>query len=412
MAEVKPFRGWHYNPEKIARLSEVVVPPYDVISEKELAHLQRLNPFNFSKVILPEGENKHQKAADLFQQWKSQKIFVQDPKANLYFYRQKFTLDPYERFCQKATASSLSRTGIFSRVALEDYKTKVILPHEKTFAGPKQDRYLLMEAAKGNLEPVFLGYDSSSFSGGEFEQIVGSRKPLFEYSDFSGVQHELWPIDDQKISDDVAKKLARETFYILDGHHRYETALQFFKDHRSEEARYVLAQICSFNQPGTVILPTHRLIRGVKNFDASVFVKKLKSFFDLLPVGSPHELEVLLRDSGRGAFGLLLPGEARYSFLRLREGVALDTRLKLDLDILHGFILKTLLGSEMEISYIKSIPEFEMRMKNKEFQMGFLVKPSTYEEVMDTARHFEKMPHKSTFFYPKIPSGLVVNLFE
>jgi uncharacterized protein (DUF1015 family) len=418
MAVVRPFAGWRYSRARFANLADVVVPPYDVISEQQLAKLKKRNSHNFSNVILNEGEKKHEKAAELFSQWKQDGSLVHDTKPELYFYKQTFKLKPHELFCQNVPAgvrkgSSLNRTGILCRVGLEDYSAKVILPHEKTFSGPKADRYELMTAAQGNMEPVFLGYDSPRFSGEEFEKICLGKKPEYDFTDDGGVAHQLWLIDDLKVHDEVAKVLDGKKFYILDGHHRYETALQFYKDHQKTGARldhrFVLANICSFKQPGTVILPTHRALR-LENFNAPKWLAAQKNKCTVKEDLTLAQLEELMIASRSPAFGVRFNGSDRYAFLQINYA----PHDKLDLEVLHQEILPELApGKKSEdIAYIKDITEFEEKISSGELTLGFLVKPSTTAEVMTTAENGKVMPHKSTFFYPKIPSGLVINTFE
>jgi len=412
MAKVAPFAGWRYNVEKFAALADVVVPPYDVISAEELARLQNKNPYNFSRIILPEGENKHRNAAELFRRWQQEKVFVQDSSPRFYFYRQKFHLLPHELFCQNLDGKTeLSRTGIFCRVGVEDYTSRVILPHERTFSGPKADRYLLMDAARGNMEPVFLGYDSLDFSGDEFSRAVGALKPDMSFRDSGGVTHELWALADGQIQGAVAASMKNLKFYILDGHHRYETALKFYKDRGGASAAYVLADVCSLKQIGAVILPTHRALKGIPDLNAASLATKLSRHGVFHQNLSLAQLEEKMRKTQAPTFGFRF-ASGNYSLMVCgsRSGA------QLDLEILHGEILPALNGGkpleEEQIGYFKDIRELEEQISQGRFQLEILVKPSSTNEVMETAEQGKVMPHKSTFFYPKIPSGLVVNLFE
>ncbi len=419
MALVKPFRGWRYNPAKISALEDVIVPPYDVISDQELIKLKHLSPYNFSKIILSDGSQKYDKAASLFKSWRNEKVFIQDPKPCLYFYEQTFKLDHYELFCQATGLSvNLKRTGIFATVGVEDYEKKIIFPHEHTFSGPKTDRYDLMDAVGGNSEPVFLGYDSPRFSGDEFNKIVANIKPECHYKDGAGVEHQLWAIDDISIHAEVESILMQKPFFILDGHHRYETALKYSKDKQSLASHeFLLAQICSFRQPGTVILPTHRLVRGMKNFNIAEIMDVWKDQFDWTWVESLSELEVLMKGSPNACFGVLASGSTRFGLLKLHSASTMKD--KLDLEVLHELALNELQNSiidenpkGLEISYEKSVPVVQAQIRKDDYQLGFLIRPSTIKDVMSTAQSGRKMPHKSTFFFPKIPSGLIVHLFE
>ena len=423
MAVVKPFKGFRYNQTKIKKLEDVVVPPYDVISPSELVEMKAKSSYNYSNLILSGDSAIYKKAADLLQNWREEKVLIQDVRPCLYFYKQTFKLDRHELFCQIVPDSvkkggTLSRTGIFSRVGLEDYTSKIILPHEKTFAVHKADRYKLMEATMGNMEPVFLGYDSDRFSGDEFEKITLAKAPVAHYSDCFGVEHKLWSIDDTLVHETVEKTLSGLKFYILDGHHRYETALQFYKDHQSSDARlshrYVLADICSFRQPGTIILPTHRLISGIVPHTIERTLEALSTDFEISKVVNFKEVEEAMSATQGTVFGVRLAGDTSYLVMKLKKDSGFKKQGELDLDILHEIALPKFqtIGAELNINYVKAIQEWESRLNTDEFQIGFLIKPTTSDEVMKVAQESRKMPHKSTFFYPKIPSGLVINIFD
>jgi uncharacterized protein (DUF1015 family) len=422
MAIVKPFKALRYNSEKTPVLEDVVVPPYDVISPAELAVMKKKSPYNYANLILSGDSSTYKKAAELLNQWREDQILISEKKPCLYFYEQIFQLDQYELFCQSVPEAikkggTLSRTGIFARIGLEDYASKIILPHEKTFPSHKADRYKLMEATNGNMEPVFLGYDSERFSGDEFRKIVLSKKPTAHYTDHFGVEHKLWAIDDELVSDAVEKTLAGLKFYILDGHHRYETALQFYKDHQSADAhlshRYLLADICSFKQSGTIILPTHRLVKGLK-ISAEKALQDLKDDFEWSSATDLDDIEKKMLACPRAIYAVRVAGDkSSYRLLSLKADSRLAPQCKLDLDVLHGAVLPRLFnGAEPEIAYVKNILEWEARLDSSEFQLGFLVRPTKAQDVMTVAHESRRMPHKSTFFYPKIPSGLVINIFD
>lgn len=406
MATVKPFRAWRYNPNKIKVLNDVIVPPYDVISPQDLARMKNASPYSFAHVTLNEGDDKHIKAAQLFKKWGEEKALVRDEKPAIYFYRQKFSLNKHELFCQNVQPGDLSRTGFFAVVKVEDYSQKVILPHEKTFSGPKADRYQLMKEAQGNMEPVFLGYDLPKFGGEDFDDVIRHGQKIYDYEDGSHVRHELWSVTDDASVALVVSVLKSERLYILDGHHRYETALQYFKDSRDPRSEYVLANICSFQQPGTVILPTHRVLKfkkGLETIDNIMgrLVDRQKADFE--------QVETRCRKPGFGVFGFL-NSDGRYEILSAKHQ---PSDLDLDLDFLHEVLLKEMSSvSEFEISYVKDLLEVERMVRSREFDMAFIVRPNTSQEVMSVAGKFGKMPHKSTFFFPKIPSGLVIHSFE
>jgi len=428
MAVIKSFQAWRYNSAKFSHLEELVVPPYDVISPKELEEMQRRNKHNYSNIILNQSSDKYQAAANLLNQWCEKEDLVQDEKLCLYFYRQTFKLKPTELFCQNVPDSvkrggALSRIGFFTAVGLEDYSAKVILPHEKTFSSHKDDRYKLMQACQGNMEPVFLGFDSEEFNGASIEKFVSGRKATVSYKDDSGVLHEMWAVSDAPVVQEVETALLQSQLFILDGHHRYETALKFYNDHKNKDARlshrYVLANVCAFRQPGVVILPTHRALKKVKVTGLHEISSQLGEFFEAAEMRSWQEVEGALMNVGFPSFGLVLQG-GKFAVLKGKpslERLTLNTGFsksyeQLDLVILHEFVLKQLGAQEEDIDYIKDIDQVIQGAGQNLWPVSFLVRPNAYQDVMGVARRGEKMPHKSTFFYPKIPSGLVVRRFD
>ncbi|MCC6278263.1 MAG: DUF1015 domain-containing protein [Oligoflexia bacterium] len=406
MTEIRAFKGWRYSQAKASDYSKLIVPPYDVISDQELSEMKKLDSHNFSHVILAEGENKHQKASRLLESMKKEDLVVQESRPCFYLYRQTFKLNRWEKFCQDPTLpDQLSRVGFFALVKLHDYSDKVILPHEKTFAGPKADRYDLMTMARGQMEPVFLGYDSDFLgSPSEFKALF-SQKPDVGFKDQFGVTHEMWACSDEEFAQRAKSEIKNLPLFILDGHHRYETALKYSKDHPEGTARYVLAQLIPFQQQGTVILPTHRVLKWPAPPEKITdFLYKHMSF-EL--VDNLEQLETRMRSGARASFGAILPQGIYYSCVK-------RSTENLDLDNLHKLIIPALTEKfgEPRITYVKSIEECVDSVKKGAADLAFLVRPSTHKEVMSTANQGLVMPHKSTFFFPKVPSGLVIHCFE
>lgn len=396
MATVKPFRGLHYNSKIISNLSEVVVPPYDVISPEELQKLKKSNPYNYTNIILEEGEDKYKKAAATLARFQSEKVLERDSKPAFYFYEQAFKLNKRELFCQNVAPGLLKRSTFFGVVDVQDYSDRVILPHEHTFSGPKADRYNLMDATQGHMEPIFLGYDSTKFSNSS--ELKGRQ--VFSYEDDAKVHHTLWAVDTPEQTSQVSKEFEKLKLYILDGHHRYETALKYYKDHGKPGSKGVLAAICSLRQESTVILPTHRALKGI----SKDFMERKSSVLSFQKVDSLENLEGQLKASKKYAFGFWTSaGE-----LFLAESIRDTTSKVLDLDFLHEEVL----DKDSQIEYLKDIDLLMTEVKKKVFDLGILVRPCTVDQVMNVAENSGKMPHKSTFFFPKIPSGLLINLFD
>lgn len=417
MAVVKPFKAWRYGSPQSSRLQDFVVPPYDVITAPEREALQNSNKYNYSHIILSQGENKHKRAAEKLRDWKDNHILIQDNAPQFYLYKQEFKLSPTECFGQPQAiknTETFKRYGFFGLVQVEPYENKIILPHEKTFSKYKQDRYELMHNCQGQVEPVFLGYDSQFLSGNDFENIVKFSPTTYDYKDAHGVHHTLWALQDSSLHENIMGQLQSQKLYILDGHHRYETALKYHQDHPTENNKYVLAQVCAFKQPGMIILPTHRLVSGVKNFDFQFLTRVLMKDFIFEKAADLIALEEKLSNTKEIAFGVAIQKEIYLATLNKQTGASVvKSPQELDLDFLHSKILcAENVGPNSEIHYVRSSGEFFDELKLGRHQFGILVRPNTYADVVFKSNNSEVMPHKSTFFFPKVPSGLVINSFD
>ena len=444
MAILAPFRGIFYNQEEIQDLSQVVTPPYDVITKGEQEEFYRRHPYNVIRLVLgkdlpgdSDEKNKYTRAADYLRKWYGKGILKEDLQPSIYYYQQEFFVKEKQR---------MRRNGFFALIKLEDFNSGVVLPHEKTMKGPKADRLRLMEACTANLSPIFSLYSDPErkIDGVLEEQRI--TPPFINFVDENGSAHQLWKINDMDIIREVAKEVEGNSLYIADGHHRYETALNYSIQMRktdsdfdgSEEYNYVMMYLSNMNDDGLVILPTHRIIRNLEGFDTSIFKNKIGEYFHVkeFEFNSTNELQVRkelflqLQRMGqqKPTFGLFLGGARCYNLLTLKSEDLLNSGMMddipsvlrgLDVSILQTFILKHILGiNDRNMEYQKNVDFTEDGdeaieiVKNDRYQLVFLMNPTKVKQVKEAGCAGVRMPQKSTFFYPKLLCGLVFNKIQ
>ncbi len=446
MAIVAPFRAIRYNPARVGRLEEVVTPPYDVIDERAQAAFLARNPYNMiqldlSKQICRPDEDtcadRYGQAARLFQQWLEEGVLQEDESPALYLYWIDYTHPSGRR---------LTRKGFISLVRLEDFSTGVVKPHEKTFAAVTDDRLRLMEATGAQFSQIF-----SLYSDPEAVVMTALEKgradaPVCEVVDQDGCRHRLWPVDDPAVIEAVREAMGGTALYIADGHHRYTTALRLRDRERERRGgelpaddpyNQIAMYLCPMEDKGLSVLPTHRLVRLPSALgDAGALLDRLRACFTVqeLSEGSRESLvaEALARlDEHRQApavFGLYHAGEDRCFLLFLQadcaEWKAVDQPAPLrglDVVVLSDLVLERLLGLSHERCETQELIEYfsdagdALDLAVKEAGSGegvepvvFLMRPTGVEQVRRIADEGLYMPHKSTYFYPKILTGLVI----
>jgi uncharacterized protein (DUF1015 family) len=442
MPTLLPFRAIRYAPARPQALSRLIAPPYDVISPPQREDLAARSPHNVVHLILgtdrpgdgPE-ENRYLRAARAWESWQAEGVVKPDPKPALYALEQTFT-GPDGRPC--------SRLGVTAAVRLHAYGEGVILPHEKTLAAPLADRLELVRRVQANLSPVFGLFEDARRDGFQAIQSLVQGDPAAEASSDDGVHHRLWRVEDPAAIQKVRAALAQRKVFIADGHHRYEAALAY-RDQVDRERpgqpegaghRYMLMTLCSMSDPGLCIFPTHRLVFGLRDFRLEPFLDRLSRFFDVetlnedmnRPAGRAWAISKLAEHSGKSTTFLLVSGEDRRGrVLTLRDeadlaGVPLpasQTLRDLDVTALHAIVFQHLLGISPEAQERQENVRYEMdagaavnRVLQGEFPLGFLVNPTPMWQVQAVAEGDETMPQKSTYFFPKIASGLVMRLHE
>lgn len=437
MATIVPIRGIRYSQDRVGDLSQVVTPPYDIIDAAAQARYYARHPHNIIRLELGQTfaqddkkNNRYTRAANYFNRWQKEEVILKEKEPALYLYEQEFTVK----------GKKMLRAGFFCGVKVEDYSKGNILPHEETLSKPKADRLQLMRSCRANFSPVFGLYADSKNE--IIQSLVAARqnKPNVDFIDESGEAHRLWVITDPKIISAVADQMADKPIFIADGHHRYETALDYAEEMRLQgQNNYdtVLMVLVNLYDPGMLILPTHRIVKNIRNFDIEDFKNQLSNYFEieafpLSPGKTSAEPEIIdsffnkMEEQGKNihTFGLYTKEKVLY-LLTLKPECSLDDILdqnksaawrKLDVAILDNLVLDKLLsiGSEQRqnqehLEYTHNEKEALEMINTGEAQLSFFLNPTRVEEVIEVALANDKMPQKSTYFYPKLITGLIIN---
>jgi uncharacterized protein (DUF1015 family) len=413
--EVLPLQAVHYDLGKIGALADVVAPPYDVIDEAQRADLAARSPYNVVELDLPrdrEGGDPYEHASELLGQWISEGVLTRDSEPTIWALEQEYTAPD---------GTGLTRRGFLARVKLAPYG-EGIRPHERTQPGPKEDRLRLTRATQHNLSPIFALHPGDAW--GHLEPAT-SGAPWGEVTDGDGTIHRVWRIEDPAVHEAIATELDQAELLIADGHHRYETSLAYQREvGPGGPADYVLMALVSLEDPGLTVFPTHRLISGLTDDPAKqgALGSGLRELFEVEEI--PKEQLDPGGVEGVGVFGYL---ESRFSGayrLRLASNPALDRALAgrseayrtLDAAILEELVLKGILGMSTEdiaakrgIGYTPSIDEALAKLDTGDYQAAFLLRPTPIDQVREVAAAGETMPPKSTYFFPKLLTGLAFN---
>jgi uncharacterized protein (DUF1015 family) len=391
MAVVAPLAGVRYDPARVGDVGRVLAPPYDVITPAGQEELYARSPWNVIRLILPRDADRGAAAGRTLREWMAEGVLRPDPEPAIYLYSQRFTLPD---------GSSRERDGMLCRLRLEDFASGVVRPHERTLPGPKADRLAILRATGANLSAIFGMY---ARRGEPLRELVGAADlgpPLVDVDGW----HRMWRITDRARIERFTRALAGETIVIADGHHRYETALAYRDEQPANEAaRWVLAYLANMEDEGVVILPTHRLVPPPVPADLE---RRLHQAFAAGPMDGRRPA---------GAIDCLLPGRE----LRLRPGPAAVDSVRdlppvlraLDVEVLRRAILERILGiASTALSFTHDDAEAAASVREGQAAAAFLLNPPTIGQVRDVCLAGELMPEKSTYFHPKIASGLVFSL--
>jgi len=427
LAEVIPFRGIRYNTGQVPDISAVVTPPYDVIDAAAQQKFYERHPYNVIRLEYgrqfptdDDTDNRYTRAARDYRDWQHTGVLQQEQAAAIYLQEQLFQVN----------GAWYKRTGFFARVALEEYASGRIRPHEETLSKPKADRYALLAACRANFSPVFSYYEDTGLTlEADFDRVKAAP-PQLDIADDDGVRHRLWVITDPGIHRRLTATLRDRSLYIADGHHRYETALNYYhaEQERSPGASHLLMYLVNTSDPGLVILPTHRIVHSLANLDLALLKEGLQQDFTIerIALPAPGQVQKLLdkhQQPGHTVLMMATPEPAAY-LLTLND----DTRVKqlaprmsgawcsLDVAVLQVLILQKLLGLNQEqlsqqenLTYTRGETEALQAAVSGQAQLSFILNPTRIEQVTAVAAAGDKMPQKSTYFYPKILTGLVIN---
>ena len=418
VADVQPLHALHYALDHVGGLQPVVAPPYDVIDPEQRAALAAQSPYNAVEIDLPQPDgdrDSYAHAAHLLSDWQAEDIVVRDPEPALWALAQDYTGPDGEAY---------TRQGFFARVRVEDYGPGRIRPHERTHPGPKEDRLRLTRATRTNLSPIFSLYDDPAGAAWSALSPHMASVPWGEATDEDGTQHRLWRIPEQDAAEAVAEALRDTELLIADGHHRYETARVYADELGGEGAhRYVLMCLVALQDPGLTVFPTHRLLTSLSDDQRVALREAIKRDWEMAEI-SADDLQPEAAADGTIRVGYLDAHHQRPLMLTLRDPAIADAALpgmpepyrRLDTAVLEALLLKGALAmTEDDIShlhgldYARDTEQARSRVASGDVEAAFFMSPTPVERVRDVAAAGVNMPPKSTYFFPKVLTGMLFN---
>lgn len=432
MVEVKPLNAIVYNQDKI-NMNDVIAPPYDVILDDYREELYKRSNYNIVKLILAKGSkdlsdssNRYDEAKKNFYQWLEEKVLIKLDKPCILYILQRYTTE---------NGKKIERKGFIARNKIEDFSTKKILPHEFTMGGPKEDRLNLTKKCEANFSQIFMVYSDSQK---QIENAIDfSQKPFIDVKDDNGVQNIVYKIEDEKTLSLIEKVMTDKTLLIADGHHRYETAMNYRNYLREQgidnkEAEYVMSYFTNLDDENLLVFPTHRII--TKWIEPYVLLDKVKKYFDIIDfefngqnkndVKAKFLQSIEDENKKQISMGLYMKNVNKFYLLKLREDVSSildeyevpDVLKKLDLTVLHKVMITKELEYTQEqqmaqdgIKYIKQESEAFDLIDSGKAEASFIMAYPKIKDIKEISEAGYRMPQKSTYFYPKLLSGIVIN---
>ena len=437
MANILPFKGIRYNQNIIGDISKVATPPYDVISEEEQDVFLKRDQNNIIRLILGSTKDKtpgdfHTKAAEYFSKWRAENILVQDPLPALYQTTIEYSVNN----------KKMIRSGIIALAELEPFDKGIILPHERTFSKVKSERLNLLKKCHANFSSIFSIYsDPENLIQEKIKETVGDTLPDIDFVDDSGHRHKMWSVTDPLVHGYVSAAMNKKTIYIADGHHRYETALNyrdlvaketpsFSSDH---PANFIMMYLCSMEDPGLSILPAHRILTGIDSSALNGLVEKCREFFDVTSIPVTRDsinksvdklVSALRENAASNIIGVCIKDIEKIYLMKLKPGV-MDKKHKnklssairnLDVTVLSRLIFKDMLNFDQSMlddknlfSYTTDESEAVKKVLSEKSDIAFILNSTKVDQVRRIAKEGEVMPRKSTYFYPKVITGQVMN---
>ncbi len=426
MTKIKPFNAIIYNQEKIKDISRVVCPPYDVISAAKQEYYHELDAHNFIKILLGKDnpkDDKYERAGNYFKDWQKNQVLLQDKSAAIYFYSQQYNLKGEKK----------NRFGFIALLYLGD-KNSGVYGHENTHLDAKEDRFKLMRQVKANLSPIFVIFsDKKRIISRIREKYIQSEKPFIDLTDDEKTIHKVWRLDSPAVVGNIQDSMFDENIFIADGHHRYEVACAYQDEMKKElgattgqeSFNYILAYFTNLDPHGLTILPIHRLVKLDSTVDMQNFRLSLNNeYFDVEEVKDKTRFFFLLNKAGEREHIIGMYKDKKYWFLRLKNIKILDKIINdkpreyrlLDVSILNYIVLKRILKVDLDdkkiLTFSPNVEELIEQVDADNNRVAFFLNPVKIQQIMSIALNGEKMPPKSTYFYPKVLSGLVINKLE
>ena len=414
MADVEPLRALHYDLERTGGLQDVVAPPYDVIDADERVELEARSPYNVVRIDLPVGDDPYETAARQFASWRGDGVIVRDEEPALWALEQGYT---------GPDGQIRKRQGFLARVRVEEYGPGRIRPHERTHPGPKEDRLRLTRATKANLSPIFSLFDDPANTVSGILDQATTGEPWGRATDEDGTVNRVWRVADRNAVSAITDALRTTELLIADGHHRYETARVYAEEIGGEGPhRYVLMCLVSLEDPGLTVFPTHRLLRDLRPDQQEALAQAIRRDFEIRRLDNTTELAPLY---GQPVSMGYIDAHSRQPFmLTLKDQAIANAALadhaepyrRLDTAVLEALILKGALGMTDDdidhlngLGYARNFDEALDAVMTGGYDAAFFVAATPIEQVREVAAAGESMPPKSTYFFPKVPTGLLFN---
>ena len=411
--EIKPLNAIVYNQEKV-NINDVIAPPYDVIDEKYQDELYKRSEFNCVRLILNKAEDRYSESAKCFNDWKEKEVLIKTEKPAIFYIIQKY---------KNEKGKLIERKGFIARNKIEDFSTKKILPHEFTMGGPKEDRFKLVSATGAFYSQIFMVYDDATQRiENEILPKYLAQKPYMDIVDDLDIQNIIYLIDDENDIKIIQDVLSDKTLLIADGHHRYETSMRYSKEHpENEYAQYVMSYFTNAADENLVIYPTHRIIE--KEIDTKEILSKVSKYYEVEVLDNKEAFLDKIEEENKKQIttGLILKNDNNYYVLKLKEGVKekINTEKELqelDLTVLHEIILKGELNFTQEELMAQNGVKYEKKenvsfnsVKEGSASACFIMAYPKMKDIINISSAGLRMPQKSTYFYPKLLSGIVIN---
>jgi uncharacterized protein (DUF1015 family) len=419
---IEPFRGLLYNRVKCGDLSAVVAPPYDLIGPERQNELYQRSPYNVVRLELNRDADRYESSAKTLRDWLDQGVLERAATPAIYLYSETFEVE----------GRRLERNGFIGSIRLEEFSKERISPHERTFSGPKEDRLRLLSATATNMSSIFGLYSKTDSQLDDLCRKAGAHPPMIEVTDDLGIVHRLRAIEDPAEIAIIQRALNDARILIADGHHRYETALNYSRRMRAagkdpagpQPYDYTMMTLTACDDPGLVILPTHRVVRRLAPAASKAFGERARDFLQVEELDDRHELYARLKHGGRGTLAAILQDDKKFRLMRLADprtmaqiAPAMPSAIReLDVSLLHAVVFERILGlSESEVKAGGNV-EYTIdadgaidAVVRGQASGAFLLNPPTIGDVERVSDSGATMPEKSTYFFPKLLTGLVMN---